>query len=228
MPPQPLTTPSRIGLIEADKRHKMRSRLNRDEWSSRMTDFSQHRGYAAMFKKDKLTLGLFFAIESYAGAVPEMNVEQQIETAKLAEAKGFSALFFRDVFLNVPSFGDVGHIYDSWVLMGGVMAQTSNIAMATGSIIGRCATRSRSQRPPHRLTGCRANASFSGLRQVTDRQSSRRSIPISTSAGNYSEKRWRWYDGPGARIFQRSRHGALPPLARIPSPSPLTGTSQFW
>jgi luciferase-type oxidoreductase len=101
-----------------------------------MTDFSQHRGYTAMFKKNKLTLGLFFAIESYTGAIPEMNVEQQIETARLADTKGFSALFFRDVFLNVPSFGDVGHIYDPWVLMGNVMAQTSRIAMATGSIIG--------------------------------------------------------------------------------------------
>jgi luciferase-type oxidoreductase len=101
-----------------------------------MTDFSQHRGYSAMFKEGKLTVGLFFAIESYTGAVPQMDVEQQIQTAKLADDKGFSALFFRDVFLNVPSFGDVGHIYDPWVLMGNVMAQTTRIAMATGSIIG--------------------------------------------------------------------------------------------
>jgi luciferase-type oxidoreductase len=101
-----------------------------------MTDFSQHRGYKAMFKERKLTVGLFFAIESYTGAVPQMDVEQQIESAKLADTKGFSALFFRDVFLNVPSFGDVGHIYDPWVLMGIIMAQTSRIAMATGSIIG--------------------------------------------------------------------------------------------
>ncbi len=101
-----------------------------------MTDFSQHRGYSAMFKEGKLTVGLFFAFESYTGAVPQMDVEQQIQTAKLADDKGFSALFFRDVFLNVPSFGDVGYIYDPWVLMGNVMAQTSRIAMATGSIIG--------------------------------------------------------------------------------------------
>jgi luciferase-type oxidoreductase len=100
-----------------------------------MTDFSQHRGYTAMFKKDKLTVGLFFAIESYAGAVPRMDVEQQIESARLADAKGVAALFFRDVFLNVPSFGDVGHIHDPWVLMGTIMAHTSRIAMATGSII---------------------------------------------------------------------------------------------
>lgn len=100
-----------------------------------MTDFSNHRGYSTMFKEEKLTLGLFFAIESYSGSVPEMNIEQQINTAKMAESSGFSALFFRDVFLNVPSFGDAGHIYDPWVFMGYVMAHTSRIALATGSIV---------------------------------------------------------------------------------------------
>lgn len=100
-----------------------------------MTDFGKHRGYSTMFKDGQMTLGLFFAIESYSGAVPQMNVQQQIETAKIADAHGFAALFFRDVFLNVPSFGDVGHIYDPWVFMGYVMTQTSRIALATGSIV---------------------------------------------------------------------------------------------
>ncbi|MFI5436510.1 LLM class oxidoreductase [Rhodococcus baikonurensis] len=100
-----------------------------------MTDFSQHAGYSTMFQQEKLTLGLFFAIESYSGSVPKMNVDQQIATAKLAESHGFSALYFRDVLLDVPSFGDVGHIYDPWVFMGYVMAHTSRIALATGSIL---------------------------------------------------------------------------------------------
>ena len=100
-----------------------------------MTDFSQHAGYSTMFQREKLTLGLFFAIESYSGSAPKMNIDQQIETAKLAESQGFSALYFRDVLLEVPSFGDVGHIYDPWVLMGYVMAHTSRIALATGSIL---------------------------------------------------------------------------------------------
>jgi luciferase-type oxidoreductase len=100
-----------------------------------MTNFANHRGYSTMFKEEKLTLGIFFAIESYSGSVPEMNIEQQISTAKMAESYGFSALYFRDVFLNVPSFGDAGHIYDLWVFMGYVMAHTSRIALATGSIV---------------------------------------------------------------------------------------------
>lgn len=100
-----------------------------------MSDFTHHRGYSAMFKEGKMTLGLFFPIESYSGAIPLMDVEQQISTAKLAETHGFAALYFRDVFLNVPSFGDTGHIYDPWVFMGYVMAHTSRIALATGSIV---------------------------------------------------------------------------------------------
>lgn len=100
-----------------------------------MTDFSTHRGYSTMFGQNRMTLGLFFAIESYEGAVPEMDVELQIRTAQLAEEQGFAAVYFRDVLLNVPSFGDVGHIYDPWVFMGYVMSRTSRIALATGSIV---------------------------------------------------------------------------------------------
>jgi luciferase-type oxidoreductase len=100
-----------------------------------MTQFANHRGYASMFRQDHLTLGLFFPIEAYAGAVPEMDVATQLATARLAEDKDFAALYFRDVPLNVPSFGDVGHIYDPWVFMGLLLGQTSRIALATGSII---------------------------------------------------------------------------------------------
>jgi len=100
-----------------------------------MNKFKHHRGYSAMYQEGRLTLGLFFAIESYAGAIPEMDVAQQIRTAQLAESCGFAAVYFRDVPLNVPSFGDVGHIYDPWVFMGYVAAHTSRIALATGSII---------------------------------------------------------------------------------------------
>ena len=100
-----------------------------------MTSFANHRGHAAMFRRDHLTLGLFFPIEAYSGAVPEMDVATQLATARLAEEKGFAALYFRDVPLNVPSFGDVGHIYDPWVFMGLVLGQTSRIALATGSIV---------------------------------------------------------------------------------------------
>ena len=88
-----------------------------------------------MYREGRLTLGLNFAIESYAGAIPEMDVAQQISTAQMAERYGFSAVYFRDVPLNVSSFCNVGHIYDPWVFMGYVAAQKTRIALATGSIV---------------------------------------------------------------------------------------------
>ena len=41
----------------------------------------------------------------------------------------------RDVPLRDPTFGDVGQVYDPWVYLGWIAAQTSTIALATGSIV---------------------------------------------------------------------------------------------
>jgi len=90
-------------------------------------------GYERMFDRDRLTLGVFFAIESYPGDTPAM--ENQVQLAQRAEQAGFAALWTRDVPLRDPSFGDVGQIYDPWVWMGYVLGQTSEIALATGSIV---------------------------------------------------------------------------------------------
>ncbi|NOX91098.1 MAG: LLM class oxidoreductase [Gammaproteobacteria bacterium] len=90
-------------------------------------------GYERMFAPDQLTVGIFFAIESYSGSIPKM--ENQVALAKRAEALGFAALWFRDVPLHDPNFGDVGQIYDPWVYLGYIAAQTSSIALATGSIV---------------------------------------------------------------------------------------------
>ncbi|MCW3006659.1 MAG: class flavin-dependent oxidoreductase [Solirubrobacterales bacterium] len=90
-------------------------------------------GFQRMFAPAQLTLGLFFAIESYSGDVPRM--EGQIELARAAEAAGFAALWVRDVPLRDPTFGDVGQIYDPWVWLGTVTAATREIALATGAIV---------------------------------------------------------------------------------------------
>ncbi|MGG1313857.1 MULTISPECIES: LLM class oxidoreductase [Cohnella] len=100
-----------------------------------MNRFEQHRGYSRLFKQDNLTLGLFFPLESYEGSVPEMNLEKQMKLAKRAEELGFAALFVRDVPLHDPYFGDVGQIYDPWVYLGYLAANTRDIALGTASII---------------------------------------------------------------------------------------------
>lgn len=90
-------------------------------------------GYQRMFAPGKLTLGLFFAIESYSGPIPTMS--GQIALAQRAEELGFAALWARDVPLFDPTFGDVGQIFDPWPFLGYVAASTDTIALVTGAIV---------------------------------------------------------------------------------------------
>lgn len=87
----------------------------------------------SIFSKGKLSLGLMFPLESYQGDVPTMADQESL--ACLAEEAGFSALWFRDVPLRDPTFGDVGQIYDPFVYMAWIAAHTKTIKLATGSLI---------------------------------------------------------------------------------------------
>jgi luciferase-type oxidoreductase len=90
-------------------------------------------GYTRMFAPGRLTLGVLFAIESYAGDAPTMR--DQIALAKRAEQAGFAALGVRDVPLRDPAFGDLGQIYDPWTWLGYVAGQTDSIALFTAAIV---------------------------------------------------------------------------------------------
>lgn len=90
-------------------------------------------GFAHMFHPGKLTLGIFFPIESFAGDMPSMQRQEAL--ARRAEALGFSALWFRDVPLRDPSFGDVGQIFDPWVYLAWIAAHTQTITLATGAVV---------------------------------------------------------------------------------------------
>lgn len=96
-------------------------------------DYSGHPGFRRTFRKDHLTLGLFFPIEAFAGDVPKM--QRQLELARVADEAGYAALWTRDVPVRDPHFGDVGQIYDVWVFTAWVAAATRRIAMGTGSVI---------------------------------------------------------------------------------------------
>lgn len=91
------------------------------------------RGYTSMFAPEQLTVGVYFPIESFEGAEPTML--DQIELAQLAERLRFAALWARDVPLNDPSFGDLGQLYDPFVWLATIAAQSSTIALATGAVI---------------------------------------------------------------------------------------------
>lgn len=94
---------------------------------------SNHSGFNATFRTSRLTLGLFLPIEAYAGDTPTMKNQEQL--AIQAEGLGFSTLWFRDVPLRVPAFGDVGQIYDPFVYLGWIGAKTHSIALATGALV---------------------------------------------------------------------------------------------
>lgn len=93
----------------------------------------RHPGFSRMFQPGRLTLGVFFPIEAFEGPHPTMA--NQVALARRACELGFAALWFRDVPLLDPRFGDVGQIYDPWTYLGFIAAQTQHIALATGSIV---------------------------------------------------------------------------------------------
>ncbi|MDP3890821.1 LLM class oxidoreductase [Nocardioides sp.] len=89
--------------------------------------------YHDVFAPGRLTLGLFFAIESYAGAVPTMA--HQLDLARRADELGFAALWVRDVPLLDLGFGDAGQVYDPYVWLGQVSAVTRRIALGTAGLV---------------------------------------------------------------------------------------------
>lgn len=93
-----------------------------------------NRGYNAVFRPNRLSLGLVVPIETYdQGPVPTMA--HHIERVQLAEELGFSAVWLRDVPFNVPSFGDAGQTYDPFVYLGLLAGTTERIALGVASII---------------------------------------------------------------------------------------------
>lgn len=94
---------------------------------------ADHPGFQRMYRQGALTLGVFFPIEAFELDRPRML--NQMELARRAEEANFAALWFRDVPLRDPTFGDVGQIFDPWVYLGYAAAHTRQIALATGSII---------------------------------------------------------------------------------------------
>jgi len=90
-------------------------------------------GFQRMFAQGHLTVGVFFPIEAFQRDQPTMRDQERL--AVRAEELGYAALWTRDVPLRDPNFGDLGQVYDPWVWLGWIAAQTREIALATGSIV---------------------------------------------------------------------------------------------
>lgn len=93
-----------------------------------------NQGYNNTFTANKLSIGLVVPLENYANsAVPTMA--EQVARIQLAEQLGFSAVWLRDVPFNVPSFGDAGQVFDPFVYIGLLAAQTSKITLGVASMV---------------------------------------------------------------------------------------------
>ncbi|MEL6343259.1 MAG: LLM class oxidoreductase [Myxococcota bacterium] len=90
--------------------------------------------YNHVFQPNRLSVGLVVPLESYRGG-PVPTMKRHLERAQLAESLGLSALWLRDVPFNVPSFGDAGQLFDPWVYLGFLAAQTQRIALGVASLI---------------------------------------------------------------------------------------------
>ncbi len=95
---------------------------------------SINRGYNAVFRPGRLSLGLVVPIETYAdGPVPTMD--RHLERVQLAEELGYAAVWLRDVPFNVPSFGDAGQLFDPFVYLGLLAGMTRTIGLGVASVI---------------------------------------------------------------------------------------------
>jgi len=95
---------------------------------------SVNQAYNSTFRPNRLSLGLVVPLESYtSGPVPSMI--RHVERVQLAEQLGFSAVWLRDVPFNVPAFGDAGQMFDPFVYLGLLAAQTESIALGVASIV---------------------------------------------------------------------------------------------
>ena len=93
-----------------------------------------NRAYNKTFQPGRLSIGLVAPIEAN-GHQPIPSLERHIERAKHADALGFSAIWLRDIPFNVPSFGDLGQIYDPFVYLGVLSTVTKEIALGVASVI---------------------------------------------------------------------------------------------
>ena len=101
-----------------------------------MSKHTYGKGFHSVYQENQLTLGIGVPIEAYQSPVPSMR--NQIELIKRAEEGGFAAVWCRDVPLLDPSFGDAGQMYDPWVWLGYVAANTNTIALEQDQSFCRC------------------------------------------------------------------------------------------
>jgi luciferase-type oxidoreductase len=94
---------------------------------------NEGKGLPRIFAPRHLTLDIFFLIEAFQGNQPTMRNHEK--PARHARELGFAGLWFRNVPLRTPNFGDVGQAFDPWAYLGWIAAQMQSIAFAIDPLI---------------------------------------------------------------------------------------------
>ncbi|HJC58851.1 MAG TPA: TIGR03571 family LLM class oxidoreductase [Candidatus Dietzia intestinigallinarum] len=92
-------------------------------------------GFRRTYAPGRLTLGLGFPLRTRGDAAAADELDAQVAAARAAEDADFAALYARDIPLRVPSFGDVGQVFDPWTHLSYMAAHTSRIALGTAGIV---------------------------------------------------------------------------------------------
>ncbi|WP_321816939.1 MULTISPECIES: TIGR03571 family LLM class oxidoreductase [unclassified Paraburkholderia] len=86
-----------------------------------------------VFAPSQLSIGLSLPV--LAPSSPIADFREQVALAQHADARGFRALWVRDVPLNSADYPDpVGHL-DPWVLLGALATHTQRAALISGAIV---------------------------------------------------------------------------------------------
>lgn len=113
----------------------MNTMLKQAEQLSDLQGFENiNRGYNNTFRANRLSLGVVVPLENYS-MDPVPTMQRHVERVQLVEALGFASLWLRDVPFNVPSFGDAGQVFDPFVYLGLLAAQTERVALGVASIV---------------------------------------------------------------------------------------------
>ncbi|OBY25150.1 LLM class oxidoreductase [Leisingera sp. JC1] len=104
------------------------------DWNKKSSFQRLNRAYNEVFRPGRLTLGLVVPLDAH-GDSPQPDMTGHLARAQLADALGFAALWLRDVPFNVPSFGDVGQMFDPFVYLGTLGQITRDIALGVASVV---------------------------------------------------------------------------------------------
>ncbi|MDO4229352.1 MAG: TIGR03571 family LLM class oxidoreductase [Capnocytophaga sp.] len=163
------------------------------------THLAQHKGFSQVFKKGELTFGLIAPFKGYADShSPDMS--DFIELAKIADQSIFSALWLRDVPFYDPNFGDVGQIYDPFVVAGLLSAVTQRITIGTAGIVAPL------REPIHTAKGATSVDNLSGGRFLLGLSSGDRPVEYPAFNSNFDNRAERFREIFGIIDTLTQRH----------------------